>query len=254
MAEKLIYEARGRIAHVTLNRPEVRNAIDPEASALLRDAFARFAAADELWVAIISGAGGTFSAGADLKAVAAGAGPGPDVPFAGITRDFHCPKPIIAAVEGHCLAGGLELALCADLRVAGRGARFGLPETRWGMIPAAGGTQRLPRAIGPARALQAILLAEQFDAYEAQAAGLIQRVVDEGGALAAAERWASTLLERGPLALRAAKQAVLAGADRTLDEGLAIEAELAERNRGTDDYREGPRAFAEKRRPRFRGV
>lgn len=138
MPEKVLYEKRERVAYVTLNRPEVRNAIDPETSALLREAFEDFAADDELWVAILSGAEGVFSAGADLKAVASGAAGG-EAPFAGITREFSCPKPIVAAIEGYCLAGGLELALCCDLRVAGRGARLGLPETRWAMIPAAGG-------------------------------------------------------------------------------------------------------------------
>lgn len=252
MPDKVLYEQRGRLAHVTLNRPEVRNAIDPETSALLLEAFEDFARTDELWVAIVSGAEGTFSAGADLKAVAAGSSGEAGVPFAGITRDFACPKPIVAAIEGHCLAGGLELALCCDLRVAGRAARFGLPETRWAMIPAAGGTQRLPRTVGLSRALELVLLGEQIGADQALAIGLVQRLADDGRALAAAEEWAGTLLERGPLALRAAKQAVLDGAGRPLAEGLEIEAEMAERNRRTEDYREGPRAFAEKRRPAFR--
>lgn len=238
---------------MTLNRPEARNAIDPETSVLLREAFEAFAADDELWLGVLSGAGGTFSAGADLKAVAAGASLREDVPFAGITRGFECSKPLVAAIEGHCLAGGLELALCCDLRVAGSEARFGLPETRWAMIPAAGGTQRLARAVGASRALALILLGEQIDAGEAREMGLVQRVVPAGEALAAAGEWVATLLERGPLALRAAKQAVLEGLGRPLEEGLGVEARLAARNRKTEDYTEGPRAFAERRRPRFRG-
>jgi enoyl-CoA hydratase/carnithine racemase len=253
MTDKVIYEKRGRTAHVTLNRPEARNAIDPDTSALLREAFDDFAQDDELWVAMLTGAEGTFSAGADLKAVAAGAKWKPGVPFAGITRDFECWKPIVAAIEGYCLAGGLELALCCDLRVAASDARFGLPETRWSMIPGAGGTQRLPRAVGSSRALELILLAEQVSAQDAQAMGLVQRVVAPGETLAAAEEWVDTLLQRGPLALRAAKRATLEGLDRPLEDGLALELRLADENRRTEDFKEGPRAFAEKRKPEFKG-
>jgi len=253
MPDKVIYEKRGRTAHVTLNRPEARNAIDPDTSALLREAFDDFAQDDELWVAVLSGAEGTFSAGADLKAVAAGAKWKPGVPFAGITRDFECWKPIVAAIEGYCLAGGLELALCCDLRVAASDARFGLPETRWSMIPGAGGTQRLPRAVGISRALELILLAEQVSAQDAQAMGLVQRLVAPGETLAAVEEWVDTLLQRGPLALRAAKRATLEGLDRPLEDGLALELRLADENRQTEDFKEGPRAFAEKRKPEFKG-
>lgn len=253
MADKVLYSKDKRIAHITLNRPELRNAIDPETSALLHKAFRDFAGDDGAWIAIVSGASGCFSAGADLKALkAAGGKLAQEVPFAGITRDFFCPKPILAAIEGPCLAGGLELALCCDLRVASVDARLGLPETRWSLIPAAGGTQRLPRAVGASNALRLILTAEAVDSQEAERMGLVHKVVPAGEALSAAENWAGLLLERGPLALRAAKQAVLGGLDGTLEQGLKVEAELAARNRETEDYIEGPRAFTEKRKPDFK--
>lgn len=253
MADKVLYSKDGRVVRITINRPEVRNAIDPDTSLQLRETFGAFAADDDAWIAILSGADGTFSAGADLKALSAAGGKFDlEVPFAGITKDFFCPKPILAAIEGPCLAGGLELALCCDLRVAGASARIGLPETRWGLLPAAGGTQRLPRAIGASRALQLIMLAEPIDANEAKQMGIVQSVADDGTALETAMGWAETLLERGPLAVRAAKKAVLGGLDGTLEQGFKLEAELAAENRETDDYLEGPRAFAEKRKPDFK--
>ncbi len=253
MGKKVLYEKDGRVVQIAINRPEVRNAIDPETSLKLREAFKVFSADDDAWIAILSGADGAFSAGADLKALSAAGGQFDlETPFAGITKDFFCSKPILAAIEGPCLAGGLELALCCDLRVAGASAKIGLPETRWGLIPAAGGTQRLARAVGASRALQLIMLAEPIDADEAKQMGIVQRVVDDGAALETAKGWAGILLERGPLAVRAAKEAVLKGLDKTLDEGLKLEAELAAKNRETDDYLEGPRAFAEKRKPNFK--
>jgi len=256
----VLYEKRGRVAYVTINRPEALNAIDPQTNEELTAAFADFRDDPDLWVAILTGAGDrAFCAGADLKAL---------IPYltalareekltefslGGITRGFRCWKPIIAAINGYALAGGLELALACDLRVAAEHARFGQPEVRWALIPGAGGTQRLPRAMPLARALELILTAGQIDAHEALRLGLVNRVVPGSEVMEEAERLAATLLEMGPLALRLAKQATLQGLDMSLDDGLNLEMTLFRQALLSDDAIEGPRAFAEKRPPRYQG-
>ncbi len=168
--KNIIYEKKGRLAYITLNREERRNAIDPATSQELYDAFTDFKEDDELWVAVLTGSGEVaFSAGADLVAMAEA--------FAGITRDFDCWKPMIAAINGYCLAGGLELALSCDIRIAAEHATFGLPEPKRAIIPAATGTQRLPRAIPLAYAMELLLTGERFDSDWALRAGLVSRVV-----------------------------------------------------------------------------
>lgn len=257
--QNIIYEKRDRLAYVTLNRPQRRNAIDPATSAEIRRAFTAFAEDDDLWVAILTGAGDqAFSAGADLVAMAealsGGTAPvGLDVPFAGITRDFQTWKPVIAAINGYCLAGGLELALCCDIRVAAEHASFGLPEPKRAIIPAAGGTQRLPRAVPSAFALELMLTGERFDAQTALRFGLVSRVVPLAQLMSTAEEIAAKVLECGPLAVRAVKQAVLQGREMPLEEGLKLEARLAGQVFRTEDAREGPAAFAQKRPPQYTG-
>jgi enoyl-CoA hydratase/carnithine racemase len=156
-------------------------------------------------------------------------------------------------VNGHALAGGLELALACDLRIAAEHATFGLTETRWAIMPGAGGTQRLPRNVPLARAMELILLAEPIRADEAHRIGLVNRVVPLAELMPTARRWAETLCERGPLALRAAKEAVVRGLSLPLPDGLRLEAFLSGTLRGTEDAVEGPKAFAEKRKPVFKG-
>ncbi len=256
---RVLYETKGRLAYVTINRPDRRNAIDPATSAELRDAFEEFKADDDVWVAILTGAGDqAFSAGADLVAMAeslSGGGEGVPmgVPFAGITRGFECWKPMIAAINGFCLAGGLELALSCDIRIAAQHATFGLPEPKRAIIPAAGGTQRLPRAVPLAFAMELLLTGDRFDAETALRFGLVSRVVPGDQLMKTAEEVAGKILECGPLAVRAIKQAVMRGREMTLEDGLRLEGQLAGPVFGTEDAREGPRAFAEKRSPVYKG-
>lgn len=252
------YEKSGRIATVTINRPEALNAIDPTTNAELVEAWADFRDDPEVWVGVLTGAGDrAFCAGADLKALIpalteqARRGELQAFNFGGITRGFVTWKPIIAAVNGFALAGGTELALACDIRIAAETARFGQPEVRWAIIPGAGGTQRLPRAIGLSAAMEIILTGRQVDAQEALRLGLVHKVVPPGEVMAEAYRTAEALLANGPLALRAAKQAVIQGWDLPLEEGLDLELRLLRDLLLTEDAVEGPRAFAEKRAPRY---
>ena len=253
---RIRYELDGPIARITINRPERMNAIDSHTTQEMHDAFEDFRTNDTLRVAILTGAGDrAFSAGADLVARAAGDkrivfGP---TSFGGITKTRPIYKPIIAAINGHCLAGGLEMALACDLRIAAPHARFGLAEVRWGIIPGGGGTQRLPRAIPPALANEMIFTAEPIDADTALRAGLISRIVPADELAATATALARTIASRAPLAVQAAKEAILRGQDMPLADGLAFEDHLSVRIYETADATEGPRAFAEKRDPAFHG-
>ncbi len=256
------YERQDRVVTITIDRPDAMNAIDGETHNALIDAWIRFRDDPEAWVAILTGAGKkAFSAGADLKklipqavaAAAAGRGRGHnDYGLGGITRGLEIWKPMIAAVNGHALAGGLEQALACDLRVAAEHATFGLTEVRWAIMPGAGGTQRLPRAVPLAKAMEMILMAETISAPEAYRIGLVNAVVPLAELMPTARRWARTLCERGPLAVRAAKEAVLRGLSLPLADGLRLEAFIAATLRGTEDAVEGPKAFAEKRKPVFK--
>jgi len=255
----ITYETKGRLAYVTINRPDRRNAIDPNTSRELRDAFEAFKSDENVWVAILTGSGEqAFSAGADLVAMAeafAGGAEGPryDVPFGGITRGFECWKPIIAAINGYCLAGGLELALACDIRVAAEHASFGLPEPKRAIIPAAGGTQRLPRAVPLAFAMELLLTGNRFDAQTALRFGLVSRVVPADRLMATAEEIAAGVLECGPLAVRAIKQAAMQGREMSLEDGLKLESQMAGRVFQSEDAREGPTALAQKRKPEYKG-
>jgi len=159
---------------------------------------------------------------------------------------------MIAAVNGHCFAGGFEMMLACDLRIASENAVFGLTEVSWGIIPAAGGTQRLPRSIPLAKAMELILTAARISAEEAYNIGLINKVVPQAELMNEVEGWIATLLERGPLALRAAKQAMLQGLNMPLEEGMQLEQRLMAGLLKTEDAREGPLAFAQKRKPEFK--
>jgi enoyl-CoA hydratase/carnithine racemase len=256
--QNLIYEKKGRLAYVTLNREERRNAIDGQTSQDLFDAFSDFKNDDDVWVAILRGAGDVaFSAGADLVAMAESFRGGKNMfgaaPFAGITRNFECWKPMIAAINGYCLAGGLELALCCDIRIAAEHATFGLPEPRRAIIPGATGTQRLPRAVPLAFAMELMLTGDRFDAQTALNFGLVSRVVPADQLMPTVEEIAGKVLECGPLAVRAIKQAVLKGRDLPFEEAIKLEAELSGKVMRTEDAREGPTAFAQKRKPEYKG-
>lgn len=258
------FETDGAVAIVTIDRPEVHNALDAETSGALAAAWLRFRDDDVLRVAVLTGAGErAFCSGADLRGVGdfyrsmssaqrlrrSEQTPG----LGGITRNLAVDKPIVAAVNGYCLAGGLELALACDLRIASENATFGLPEVTRGIMPGAGGTQRLPRLVGPERALDLILTGRRIDAREAERIGLVSRVVPLESLRGEALAVAGAIAANAPLAVRAAKAAVWRGLDLPLEEGLRLEQLLAEPVRQSEDAQEGPRAFVEKRRPEFKG-
>ncbi len=254
--EKVLYNKEGRTAFVTINRPDRLNAVDPQTSAELREAFTDFRDDDNVWVAVLTGAGErSFSTGNDLVATAMGGGspPGGTAPFGGITRDFVCYKPMIAAINGYCLAGGLEIALSCDIRIASENASFGLPEPTRAIIPGAGGTQRLPRAIPQALAMRMLLTGGRVDAQTALRFGLVSDVVPQSELIDRARAIANEICECGPLAVRSIKEAVVRGREVALEDGLRIEMELSRDIWRTEDAREGPLAFAEKRRPEYKG-
>ena len=255
----VLYEHKDRIVTITMNRPEAMNAIDPEMNQALIDAWARFRDDESAWVAILTGAGEkSFSAGADLKKMIpaafakSGGGRQNDYGLGGITRGLEIWKPMIAAINGFCLAGGLEQALACDLRIAAPHASFGLTEVRWAIIPGAGGTQRLPRAVPLAKAMEMILMAKTLTAEEALRYGLVNAVVPLAELMPTARKWAEAICGLGPLAVRAAKEAIVRGLTMPLADGLRLEAFLSGTLRGTEDAVEGPKAFAEKRSPAFK--
>ena len=258
MASTVRFELEDHVATITYDRPDALNAVNGALRRDLNDAFARFRDDEDAWVAILTGTGDrAFCAGADLidlipeAGERARAGALTEFNFGGNTRDFQTWKPCIAAINGFALAGGLEIALACDFRIAVPRARFGVPEVRWAIIPGGGGTQRLPRLLGVARAMDLILTGRQMEAEEALRVGLINRIVEPEELLPAARELAGQLLQNGPLALRAAKQAVIEGWDRPLAEGLKLELELFGRLLLTEDAVEGPKAFAEKRAPGY---
>ncbi|HKE72255.1 MAG TPA: enoyl-CoA hydratase-related protein [Acidimicrobiales bacterium] len=242
-------EHRDRILIITLNRPDKRNALTPEVNTLLREAFERFADDRDLWVAVVAGRGQDFCAGVDLTAPPPRGRertwPG------GITRDYECWKPIVAAVQGNVLGGGLELALCADLRVADETARFGSPEVRWGLMQGAGATQRLPRFVPFGVALEMLFTGDPIDAERAERIGLVNQVVPPGQALDGALALADRILARAPLGVRRAKEAAYLGWDQSLGHGMRTEMLLSRTLAGTADLEEGQRAFSERRPPRW---
>jgi enoyl-CoA hydratase/carnithine racemase len=232
---KLLYEKRERIAYLTLNRPEAKNAIDPELHQLLQDAWADFAADDELDVAILTGTGDAFSAGADLKtyipALMDGRMTGvwvrenAKLGLGGITRGQHrIYKPVIAAVNGWALAGGLELALACDIRIASEQAMFGSFEARRGYHHGDGGIVRLVNICGAGVALEMLLTAEPIDAERAQRCNLVARVVPHGELMAEAEKTARQILRNSQRAVRSAKETILDVIGKPLDDQLKLEA------------------------------
>jgi enoyl-CoA hydratase/carnithine racemase len=246
------YKKDGRIALITLNRPDVLNAINAELSRELNEAIKDFRDNPDLWVCIITGAGDrAFSAGADIR----GFRPGPReaAPAGERVRADQVWKPFIAAIHGYCLGGGLELALTCDLRIAAENARFGLPEIKVGIIPAGGGMSRLPRFIPRAKAAEILLMGQHIDAQEAYRIGLVNKVVPRDQLMPTAMQWATTICEAGPLQTRAVKEVMVRGYSMPLDESLRLEREIADRIRGTEDFVEGTRAFVEKRKPQWKG-
>ena len=248
-------ERQGHIRVITIDRPESRNAINRETRQGLEDAFTEFAQDPDAWLAVLTGAGDkAFSAGADLKEMDPQQRADPSYvapPFGFITRDFHTDKPILAAINGAALGGGLEIALACDLRIAAENAMLGLTESRWALLPGGGGTQRLVRSIPRAIALEMLMTGTPISAARAYELGLVNAVTSSVDLIPRAMEYAEQIVSNGPLAVRAAKRALNEGEHLPLDEALALEQRLSKALFATKDAAEGPRAFAEKRPARF---
>ena len=246
----------GRVLHVTLNRPHVLNALHPEAHFELAQIFDAFAADPNLWIAVIRGAGERgFCTGTDLKVRAQlGQDDYPPSGFAGLTRRFDLDKPVIAAVNGVALGGGLEIALACDLIIAAEQARFGFPEPRVGLAAMGGGVHRLVRQLPDKVAMGLLLTGRQITAQQALEYGLVNQVVAGAQLDSAVEEWVEDMLACAPLALRATKQVARRNLDYArLAEAIRADYPAAEAMLDSADAVEGPRAFAEKRPPRWQG-
>lgn len=258
MSEFSSVERDGHVTTVTIDRPEVMNALHPPASRELAEVFDDFAADPEQWVAIVTGAGDrAFSAGNDLKYQAGGGDMSgrPASGFGGLTARFDLAKPVIAAVNGVAMGGGFELALACDLIVASERAVFALPEPRVGLAALAGGLHRLPRQIPVKQAMGMILTARRVDAAEGDQLGFVNEVVAHGELLDAARRWADQILECSPMSIRASKQAVDQGFEHGgVESALAARYPAVEDMVRSQDFVEGPLAFAEKRPPSWTGA
>jgi enoyl-CoA hydratase/carnithine racemase len=251
----------GHVFIMTLNRPEAMNAFSSELIAAVGDAWKRFREDGNLRCAIMTGAGErAFSAGADLKEMAQrNAGGGPqrntfwDMPEPQLYRGMELWKPVIAAINGFALGGGLETAMACDVRVASEKASFGLPEVARGIIPGAGGTQRLPRLVPFGIALELLMTGRRIDAQEAYRIGLVNHVVAHEKLMDKSLEIAHEIGKNAPLAVSAAKESAYRGLNTTLQEGLRIENFESQAIRYTDDAKEGPKAFAEKREANYQG-
>jgi enoyl-CoA hydratase/carnithine racemase len=253
--EFIEYEKRDHVARVTINRPQVMNALHPDANEELARAWDDFAADPDAWVAILTGAGEkAFSAGNDLKWTAEHGMPRmPATGFGGITARFDLWKPVIAAVNGFALGGGLEIALACDVIIAAEHATLGLPEPRVGLMAAAGGVHRLPRHIPLKVAMGMMLTGKPITASEALRLGLVNEVVPSAKLMETAERWAHEITECSPLSVQATKQAALQGLGKPLPDALTTPYEGVARLWASADSKEGPLAFAQKRKPRWTG-
>lgn len=264
----VLYEKKDRVAHITLNRPDVHNALDAEVIVRLAEAWQDFDADDSLRVAIITGAGErAFSAGADLRKLIplmSGARQPEDewdhkymaergLVNTALLRRFQTYKPVIAAINGFCLAGGTELIQGTDIRIAAEHATFGLTEVKRAIVPGAGSMVRLPRQVPFCKAMEILLVGDSMPAAEAHRIGLVNYVVPAGEVMPLAEEYARKIAENGPLAVRKIKETVLKALGRRVEEGYDLEDEATRFIVGTEDAREGPRAFAEKRPPRYVG-
>ncbi len=257
--ENLTVEIRDRIARVTINRPKVLNALNEKTVREIHDAFASLGDARDVGAVILTGAGEkAFVAGADINELAQMTPLGGEA-SSRLGQGAFCEieslgKPVIAAINGFALGGGLELALACHIRFASDTAKMGLPEVGLGIIPGYGGTQRLPRIVGLGRALELITTGRMIDAAEALRIGLVNAVLPAADLAAHCEKVAGEILSKGPLAVRCAMEAAIRGLDSTLEQGLAQESTYFGLLSATTDMREGLKAFLEKRKPAFGGA
>ncbi len=255
--ENVLYEKKGKIAYVTVNRPKVMNALNSLTVAELKSAFLEAKADGEVMGVIVTGSGDkAFVAGADISELA-------DLSPMG-AREFalhgqdafrtieNLGKPVVAAVNGFALGGGCELAMACTLRVASSNAKFGQPEVNLGIIPGFAGTQRLARLMGKGLALELVMTGEMIDAQEAHRIGLVNKVVEPGEALSQAEKMMETILSKGPIAVRFAMEAVHKGLEMSFGEGCDLEANLFGLVSATEDMKEGLKAFLDKRKAEFK--
>lgn len=256
------YEKKDKTAIITLNRPEVLNALSSEVWQLLIEVWRDVADDPDVWTAILTGAGEkAFSAGADLKEMTERKAQADrenrpfvsSLPEVSPVKGMSQPKPVIAAINGIATGGGLELALICNIRICSDRARFGFAEVKRGLMPGAGGTQRLPRVVPLGMAMEILMTGDFISAEEAYRIGLVNRVVPAAELMTAAQGLADRINENGPLAVRAAKEAACRGLQMPLSEGLHLETLIMSRLRQSEDAWEGPRAFAEKRKPVYKG-
>jgi enoyl-CoA hydratase len=255
MTEVLCESPRNGVALVRINRPQVKNAINMRVRELLTEHFTRLGGDDDVRCIVLTGNEEAFVAGADIGEMA-------DLtPTELMLRRNHlhwraiasCPKPVIAAVNGFALGGGCELAMHADIIIAGEGAKFGQPEIRVGIMPGAGGTQRLTRAVGKFKAMKMVLTGEPVTAAEAEAIGLVSEVVPDAEVLERALKMAERIAAMPPLAVMQIKEVLLAGQDASLETALMLERKAFQMLFDSRDQKEGMKAFAEKRKPRYQG-
>jgi len=255
-----IFETKGKIAYLTLNRPEAYNAMNSELWDGLIKAWTEVGENPDIWVGVVTGAGNkAFCSGQDLKEMAEWMATPEDqrsatpLPAVNPMNGMQIWKPMICAINGLCIGGGLELAMACDIRIAADNARLGLAEVKNGVFPGNSGTQKLPRLIPFAKAVELLMTGELVDAEEACRLGLVNKVVPFDQLMAEAEAMANKILENGPLAVRAVKELAYRGIEVSLAEGLNLEKEVGARLSKTEDSMEGPRAFAEKRKPVWKG-
>jgi enoyl-CoA hydratase/carnithine racemase len=267
-APAVLYSKEGHVATVVMNRPEVRNALNGEMLVRLADAWQDINDDPQIRAAILTGAGDdAFCAGADLdRLVGMMQGKRPPetdfdkriiddftIIYKGLMRSYDLVKPLVAAVRGYCIAGGSEILQTTDIRVAGTSARFAIAEVKHSLFPMGGSTVRLPRQIPYCRAMEILLVGEQFSAADALQWGFINRVVPDGEVMNEARRYADAIAANGPLAVQAVKRSVLAALGRPTAEGLQSEHEIGVPVAMSADAKEGTRAFKEKRRAVFQG-
>jgi enoyl-CoA hydratase len=256
--QNLILRKGEGIGWITVNRPEKLNALNVATIGELQAAFREFEGDPEVKAIILTGTGEkAFVAGADIGEFS-GLNPETGTHFARRGQDMtraieNCGKPVIAAINGYALGGGTEIAMACHIRIASENAKLGQPEVKLGLIPGYGGTQRLPRLVGKGKAMELIFSGRMVDAREALEIGLVNKVVPPAALLTEAEAMAREIIKNAPLAISYAVQAINRGLDKSLDEGLELEAEIFGRSCGTEDAREGSQAFLEKRKPNFRG-